>query len=95
MNFFRDAWANFSKNPALENTAIDGTFSAKLGTNAAIDGTFCAKASHTVNAKPFPLYTIGVQKLTSVVRAFFIDWVHFSRRWVNSLRKSFCFFFSE
>ncbi len=95
MNFFQDVWANFPQNPALENTAIDGTFSAKLGTNTAINGISLAKAAHTVSAKPFPLRTMVVQKLTSVVRAFFIDWVHFSRRWVNSFRKSFCFFFSE
>ena len=73
MNSFQGVWANFSQNPALENTAIDGTFSANAGTNTAINGIFSAKASHTVSAKRFSHRTNGVQKSTSVVRTFFFD----------------------
>ncbi len=72
MNFFQDVRSKFSLIPALQNTAINGTFPA-------INGTFPAKASHTVSAKPFPLSTIGVQNSTNVVRTIFLGWVHFSR----------------
>jgi len=95
MNFLQGVWANFSQNPALENTAIDGTFSANAGTNTAINGIFSAKASHTVSATRFPHHTNSVQKSTSVVRTFFLWWVDLSGRWIRRFSEGFCFIFSE
>ncbi|MGD1524372.1 hypothetical protein [Vibrio harveyi] len=53
MNFPQDSRAESSQNPALQNTAIDGTFTAKNGTTTAINGIFCAKASQTGSASLF------------------------------------------
>ena len=94
MNFLQGVWASFSQNPALENTAIDGTFSANVGTNTAINGIFSAKASHTVSATRFPHRTNGVQKSTSVVRTFFLWWVDLSYGRIHSFSEGFCFIFS-